>query len=143
MRSMPHRARWATLALALSIALPVQLVAADDAAADDKPAAGTAKKKRERRSISECTSFDQRDREDEDGVDFMVNNSCSVPVACSMRWTVTCAPESKKRRSRKSDSHTFSLDASNGITVTASTTRCGDDGWSIDDISWSCAPSQD
>lgn len=139
MRSI-RRARWASLALALSIALPAQLAAADQKTGGSS---GTAAKKKERRSISECTSFDQRDREEEDGVDFMVTNSCSVPVACSMRWTVTCAPESKKRRSRKSDSHAFSLDASNGITLTASTARCGDDGWSIDDISWSCAPSQD
>jgi hypothetical protein len=130
MRSI-HRARWATFALALTIALP--------AAADRKPDV----KKKERKSVSECTSFDQRDREDEEGVDFSVNNSCSMPVSCSMSWTVTCAPDSKKRRSRKSDSKSFALDADNGITLTASTARCGDDGWSVGDISWACSPSQD
>jgi hypothetical protein len=135
MRSTSRPARWATLALALSLAVPAQL-----AVADQKP--GTAKKKpRPRKSIAECTSFEQRDRDAEDGVDLFVNNGCTVPVACSMQWTVTCAPESKKRRSRKSESHDFALDASNGITLTASTARCGDDGWSIDSISWSCAPS--
>ena len=139
MRSI-HRARWATLALALSIALPAQL-----ALADKKTESGSAdaKKKKERKSVAECTSFDQRDREDEDGVDFSVSNSCSMPVSCSMRWTVTCAPDSKKRRSRKSDSKSFALDADNGITLTASTARCGDDGWSVGDISWACSPSQD
>jgi hypothetical protein len=137
MRSI-SRARWASLALALSIALPAQL-----ALADRKTDGDAKKKKVERKSVAECTSFDQHDREDEEGVDFSVNNSCSMPVSCSMRWTVTCAPESKKRRSRKSDSQSFALDASNGITLTASTARCGDDGWSVGDISWACSPSQD
>jgi len=131
-----RRARWALLALALSIAMPTQLAVADDNASKT-----TAKKKR--RSVDECTSFDQKDRDDEEGVDFSVNNSCSMPVACSVRWRVTCAPESKKRRSRKSDSQSFQLDASNGLTVTASTARCGDDGWQVDDISWACEPARD
>jgi hypothetical protein len=134
MRSMSHRARWATFALALCLAMPAQL-----AIADDKPAKTEKKKK----SLSECTSFDQRDRDDETGVDFLINNSCTVPVACSMQWTLTCAPESKKRRSRKTDSHDFRLAADAGVTLTASTDRCGDDGWSLDNISWSCAPSDD
>jgi hypothetical protein len=121
------RARWATLALALTLALPTQLAAADG----------------KKKSVDECTSFDQQDRDDDDGVDFTIHNSCSMPVACSIRWTLTCAPESKKRRSRKTDSHAFQLDAANGITLAASTAKCGDDGWSIDDISWACAPARD
>jgi hypothetical protein len=136
MRSIPHRARWATLALALTIAVPaIADVGTSDTASPDG--------KKKKRSISECTSFDQRDRDTEDGVDFTINNSCTVPVACSMRWTVTCAPQSKKRRSRKSDSHAFQLAADAGIKLTASAERCGDDGWSVDDISWSCNPSED
>ena len=104
-----HRARWALYALALSLAIPTQLAAADN--------------KSKRKSVDDCTSFDQRDRDDETGVDFSINNSCSMPVSCSIRWAVTCAPESKKRKSRKADSHSFQLDASNGITLTASAAR--------------------
>ena len=133
MRSI-RRARWACFALALSLVLPTQLAVADDA---------KTRPMKKKKSVDECTSFDQRDRDEEDGVDFSIHNSCSMPVSCSIRWAVTCAPESKKRRSRKSDSHAFQLDASNGITLTASTSRCGDDGWQVDDISWSCAPARD
>jgi hypothetical protein len=122
-----RRARWALFALALSLVIPTQLATAD----------------KKKRSVDDCTSFDQKDRDDEEGVDFSIQNSCSMPVACSLQWTVTCAPESKKRKSRKRDSHSFQLDASNGITLTASTARCGDDGWQVDDISWSCAPARD
>lgn len=135
MRSISRRARGATLALALSIVLPAGVVVADDHA----PSTGAKK----RRSIAECTTFDQRDRDDETGVDFIVQNGCTAPVACELRWTVTCAPESRKRRSRKSDSHAFALEPDAGITLTASTARCGDDGWEVDDISWSCEPSHD
>ena len=122
------RVRWASLALALSILVPTQLAAADG---------------KGKRSISECTSFDQKDRDDEDGVDMTIQNSCSVAVACHIKWDLTCAPESKKHRSRKTESHAFALDSTNGITLTASSARCGDDSWAIDEISWSCDPQKD
>jgi hypothetical protein len=140
MRSMSRRARWAICALALAIALP--------AAADRKDrknrgsgASGAAEKKKVK-SIAECTAFDQVDREAEDGVDFSVHNSCGAPLACSIQWTVTCAPESKKRRSRKVESQSFGLESSTGITLTASAARCGNDSWSLSGISWNCAPRQ-
>ena len=127
MRSI-HPARGASFALALALVIPADLALADE---------------RRRRSVSDCTSFSQEDRATEDGVDFSIRNACSMPVSCSLSFTVTCAPESKKRRSRKAASHNFDLAADAGITLTASTERCGDDGWSVDDISWSCAPSRD
>lgn len=96
-----------------------------------------------KRSLAECTSFGQQDREAEDGVDLAVTNSCSVAVTCSVSWTLTCAPESKKRRSSKADSHVFSLDSAAALTVSATTERCGDAGWALTDIQWSCAPKAD
>jgi hypothetical protein len=127
MRSIPG-ARGASLALVLALVIPADLAFADE---------------RRRKSVSECTSFSQEDRATEDGVDFSIRNACSMPVSCALSFTVTCAPESKKRRSRKASSHAFDLAADAGITVTASAERCGDDGWSIDDISWSCNPARD
>ena len=130
MRStVSRRARWATFALALAIALPAPLYA-------DTP---TPKKKK---SVAECTSFDQSDRDEEDGVDFSVHNACSIPVSCSVSWALTCSPQSKKRRSRRVDSHAFQLDAEHGLSVTASSSRCGESDWSIDHITWSCQPSK-
>lgn len=122
------RVRWACFALALTILVPAQLAVADG---------------KTKRSISECTSFDQKDRDAEDGVDLSVQNNCTVAVSCHISWDLTCAPDSKKRRSRKSESHAFALDSDNGLTLTASASRCGDDSWSIDDISWSCEPKKD
>jgi hypothetical protein len=135
MRSSSRRARGASSALALSVAIAV-VVPSPLALADDR-------RKPSRRTVAECTAFEQTDRETEDGVDFSIRNACSMPVTCSLSWAVTCAPESKKRRSRKVDSHDFQLDADAAITLTASTARCGDDGWAIDGISWSCAPARD
>ena len=134
MRSKSIRARGAWCALALCLAIPTELALADDNDNRRKPS---------RKTVAECTSFEQTDRETEDGVDFSVRNACSMPVSCSLSWALTCAPESKKRRSRKVDTHAFQLDADNGITLTASAVRCGDDGWAIDSITWSCAPASD
>jgi hypothetical protein len=133
MRSTSVRARWASCALALCLAIPTPLALADEGE----------RKKPSRKTVAECTSFEQTDRETEDGVDFSVRNACSMPVSCSLSWALTCAPASKKSRSRKVDTHAFQLDADNGITLTASTARCGDDGWAIDSITWSCAPASD
>ena len=138
MRSISRRARWVTYALALAIAIPSTL--ATTASAEDKTPTVTKKK---RRSVAECTSFDQRDRDEEDGVDFAVHNACAIPVSCSVSWALTCAPESRKRKSRRHDNKRFQLDAAHGISVTATTTHCGDDSWSIDRISWSCEPAKD
>ena len=128
MRS-PKGARWVGSALAL-----VSLVVSSPINAD------TAKKKK--LAVSDCATFDQKDS-GEATVDFTVDNSCSIAVECTVTWSVTCAPDSRKRRSKKFEGASFTLAATEVKTTTATADRCGDDGWSIDDVSWSCAPSKD
>ena len=116
-------ARWATCALALGIFI-------SSAAASKK-------------SIAECTSFDQVDK-DEDRVQFTVKNACSIPVDCSLSWEVVCAPKSKTRRVVHADSAKLSLAADRGVqTKDVSASVCGDDSWTISGVSWSCAASND
>jgi len=116
-------ARWATCALALGIFI-------SSAAASKK-------------SIAECTSFDQVDK-DEDSVQFTVKNACSIPVDCSLSWEVVCAPKSKTRRVVHADSAKLSLAADRGVqTKDVSASVCGDDSWTISGVSWSCAASND
>src|SRR5438309_11750476 len=69
-------ARWATCALATSICVP--------ALADRK------------RSLSDCTAFDQADKGD-DGIALTIHNKCTIPVDCAVSWRVVCAPKSKRR----------------------------------------------
>ena len=116
-------ARWATCALAISICLPA--------------AAGHTKK-----SLAECTSFDQVEK-GEDTVEFTVTNSCSIPLDCSMSWRVVCAPDSKKRRSVHPSESKFSLTTNSTETKKASAAICGDDPWTISGVEWTCAPNKE
>lgn len=120
-----HWARWATCALATSlICLP--------AFAD-----------RARRSLSDCTSFDQADSGDQ-AVAFTVRNTCSIPVDCAISWRLVCAPDSKTRRAVHPGAAKFTLAASSGRETTeASAAICGDTGWTLDSVRWSCQPNKD
>ena len=112
--------RWATCALALSLCVP--------ALAD-----GT------RRKSLDCTTFDQNDQGD-DRVEMTVHNHCTVPLTCSISWRLVCAPDSRKRRSVHSGASQLALVEGATKSTVASATTCGDDGWSIDNIEWSCKP---
>jgi len=116
--------RWATCALAISISVPV-------AVAD-----------RGTKSISDCTSFGQQDKGD-DKVEFTIHNTCTIPVDCSITWRLVCAPESKKRRAQHAGGAKLALTTSSMQTAEASAAVCGDAGWSLDNIAWSCQPNKD
>jgi hypothetical protein len=118
--------RWAACALAIMICVPI-------AATADRG---------NRKSVGDCTSFGQEDKGD-DKVEFTIQNSCTVPVDCSITWRVICAPESKKRRAAHAGAAKFALTNNAAQTAEASAAVCGQDGWSIDNISWSCQPNKE
>ncbi len=115
--------RWATCALAISICVPAL--------------AGSSKK-----SLSDCTTFDQKEKGDA-AVELTVKNSCTVPVDCSISWRVVCAPDSKKRRAVHPGSSKLALTEGAALSADASASVCGDDGWTIDQIEWSCQPNKE
>ena len=127
MARSPSRAGWAACALALAV-VPVLATA--------QPR--TPHKKKPRASVATCALFDQVDREDE-AVDLVIDNRCDAKLACSVSWTLACAPGSR-RAQRFARSTTFELDAGAEQATTASAAECGDDGWVIDDVVWSCRP---
>jgi hypothetical protein len=94
------------------------------------------------RSLSDCTSFDQSDKNDTT-VSLTIRNACTVPVDCSVSWRVVCAPESKKRRAVHPGSQKLALVEGTSSSADASATICGDDAWQIDSIEWSCQPNKD
>jgi hypothetical protein len=118
--------RWAMCALAISICVPLAAVADRDG----------------KKSIATCATFGQQDKGD-DKVEFTIHNSCTVPVDCSISWRVVCAPESKKRRATHLGAAKLALTNNTVQTAEASAAVCGDDGWSIDNIAWSCQPNKD
>ena len=120
--------RWVLCALARALAVSPAL-------ADNKK---KKKAKAKRDSVAACTSFDQLDREDE-SVDLVIGSSCEVAVACSVSWTLVCAPGSKKAR-KTQHGEAFVLNATQSQSTNASAGVCGNDGWVIDDVLWSCNP---
>lgn len=128
MRLPTTGARWVLCTLALTLAV-------SSASADNK------KKKtkvKARDSVAACTSFDQLDRED-DSVDLVIGSTCSMPVSCSVSWTLVCAPSTKKTR-KTQHGEAFSLATDQTQSTNASAGTCGNDGWVIDDVVWSCNP---
>jgi hypothetical protein len=115
-------ARWATCALAISITMP--------ALADHQ------------RSLSSCTSFDQNDKGDS-AVELTIHNKCTIPVDCTISWRVVCAPDSKKRRAIHPSASKLSLVEGGASSAEASAAMCGDDGWAIEGIEWSCQPNKE
>jgi len=114
-------ARWATCALAVSICVPAIPALAD----------------RARRSVATCASFDQSD-EHEARVAFTIHNTCSMPLECAVSWRVVCAPESKHRRSAHPAATSLAISNGTSERTEASAAVCGDDGWVIDSVRWSC-----
>ena len=119
--------RGASLALALSICVPAFSV---PALADHQ------------KSVSDCTAFDEAEKGD-DTLQLTVHNSCAIPVDCTLSWTVVCAPRSSKRRAAHGSSTKFSLDSAATQSTDASAAVCGDDSWTIQDVTWSCQPKDD
>lgn len=119
-----HLARWASLALALSICVPAAF--ADNA----------------QKSLADCTSFQQSEKAD-DALELAVHNSCSIPVDCKITWRVTCAPDAPKRRAVHAKSQAFRLAPGTGSTTQASAAVCGDDSFTLDHVQWSCEPNKD
>ena len=114
--------RWATCALAIAIWVP--------ALAD------------RRKSLDDCTTFDQAEKED-DKLVLTVKSSCTVPIDCSVSWRVVCAPDSRKRRAVHASAAKFSLTRGDAKSTEVSAAICGDDPWTIDEVSWGCTPSKE
>ena len=115
--------RWATCAIAITVAVPLALAGG-------------------RKSVASCTSFDQQDKDD-DKVEFSIQNTCSMPVDCSIKWRVVCAPDAKSRRAVHPKSAKMTLSTKSTSAHEASASICGDDSWTIDSVHWSCEANKD
>ena len=121
MRTSRHHGRWLCIAIALSFASPA-------AFAEGK------------KSIADCTSFNERELDEEAGVDFTIDNKCEVKVSCGIKWTLTCAPGTKKAKKTR-EQVAFEIESGMSDGTTASTEACGYHGWQISDVTWSCEPT--
>ena len=114
-----RRVQWPCIAIALAALSPSAL-------ADSK------------KKIADCTSFDERELDDDAGVAFTISNQCEATLSCGIKWTLTCAPRTKKsKKTRQSEVFVIESGQSDGTSALA---ECGYDGWEITDVSWSCDP---
>jgi hypothetical protein len=99
-------------------------------------------KKKTGKSLSDCTSFTQKEKGD-DAVEMAVHNSCKAQVDCSISWKVVCNPDSKKRRAVHEKESKFTLLEGTEKTAEASAAVCGDEAWTIQSVTWGCEASKD
>jgi len=123
MRSLP-RGRWLICAIALSTLAP-------NAVADDQSA------KKKKVSVERCASFDQK--EVAEGLELTIASTCKAELACSIKWAVTCAPDTKREKKTWAGA-AFELEEGQSDFATASASACEDDSWEIASITWSCDP---
>ena len=116
-------ARWAACALAITVCFPLAVVA------DSK------------KSIADCTAFDQNDKGD-DAVQFTIHNTCSSGLDCTINWRVVCTSRTKVRTVHPGSVKLELVDTTMQ-TAEASASVCGNASWSIDSIQWSCQPNKD
>jgi len=129
MRRPSSRARWAALALALTVTAVVAPALADR---KKKPVA------KKRTPVSQCARFDQVERGD-DAVDLLLDNGCDVRLSCSVSWKLVCSPGTARAK-RTDQASVFALAVGAAQATTASASTCGDEGWVIDDVIWACRP---
>ena len=105
----------------------------------DAEAQSKSKKVKKRvEKVSACVDFRQ---DGGDGsVDFHFVSSCARALDCGVTWTLQCETWEGKRSARSHDGAAFVLEPDASHVATASASSCGDDGWVIDDVSWSCTP---
>lgn len=115
--------RWATCALTITVAMPLALASG-------------------KKSVARCTSFDQNDKDD-DKVEFAIHNTCTMPVDCSIKWRVVCAPDAKSRKATHAKSTKMTVTTNSTSAAEATASMCGDDSWTIDSVHWSCEPNTD
>ena len=116
-------AKWATCALAITVCMPLAFAGG-------------------KKSVESCTSFDQNDKDD-DKVEFTIHNACSMPIDCSIKWRVICAPDAKSRKQSHAKSLKLSVTTNSTSAAEASAAICGDDSWSIESVHWSCEANKD
>lgn len=99
--------------------------------------AGTDARAGDRKNVARCVSYSQSTKET--SIEVRLTSTCDIDLECSVSWTLTCGGSRDRHRSAK----VLSLVAGATEVVHARATRCGDQGWSIRAIKWTCRSQAD
>jgi hypothetical protein len=83
-----------------------------------------------------CVGFEKS--EDDKAIVYEAKNACDQKLSCQLSWLLRCEDGAGKVTAQSRQSARFSLAESGTETVSLSAAACKQ-GWSIDDVSWSCS----
>jgi hypothetical protein len=86
-----------------------------------------------------CVGFEKSD--DDKAIVFEAKNSCDQKLSCQLSWVLSCEDSEGNVTTRTRKSARFSLSESGAHTLSLSAAACKQ-GWSIDDVAWSCSPGK-
>jgi hypothetical protein len=86
--------------------------------------------------VGECVDYTESD--DESSFSAQLHSRCERPLRCELRWTLTCGGE----RTPRPGEDAYRLKPGDTHVTRVSATGCGDEGWSVDALTWSCVATQ-
>lgn len=87
-------------------------------------------------NVGECVDFDQQ--QDDGGIHFNLRSTCTADLECNVSWALRCDGDANRRQ----EARAFVLSAGSAGGAYASAADCGDRGWSIAQVKWSCRGSE-
>jgi hypothetical protein len=114
------KAAWAGPALAIALSAAVS-------AAEPKPV-----------NVSECVRYSQKQHDG--GMDFMLKSTCAVHLECSISWVLRCDGDAADQK--RHEASVFVLPAGQAGAAHGSADACGEKGWSISRVRWTCRSSE-
>jgi hypothetical protein len=121
---MRTRIRAAMVGSALAIGL-----SAVAAAQPKKP-----KKEPPQVNVGECVRYSQD--QDDGGISFVLKSTCQADLECSISWVLRCDGDGADQK--RQGARTFFLGTGQSDGARGSADECGDKGWSIGKVRWSC-----
>lgn len=94
---------------------------------------------KKKRAIRRCVGYEQE--MEEDGLRISLRNECSFDLSCTLSWRVRCDADEPDMQRRKAEVFTLDEGVSDG--AFASAAICGDDGWRVSEVRWSCEDAAD
>ncbi len=90
-------------------------------------------------AIQRCVDYSQD--LDDDGMQLHLRNRCGIDLQCTASWEVVCQGEDATATHKGASAFGLADQSSNGAYVSAA--RCGEEGWRIRKVRWSCVDSED
>lgn len=94
------------------------------------------KKVEAKRDVSRCVAYQQKQRDS--GLELNLDSSCEMDLQCSISWVLSCEGSADRN-----EASAFELMAGTAYGVSASAGACGERGWAIKRVRWSCRAPDD